>query len=343
MLRRRNLFGHAGAVKDGNPITSRQILDYRLTSNDSKASRKKCSESRPRCLRCSKRNLACHYDEPESGGRLEDTSLTPHGASRYALDGQPRTYGSQAIEQLDEAVDRSVLTYGARLALGPGSADLDVEANVFDLERQMWFLDSAFPAVPTPGSSTAASVRQVPDILTQGSGHERFAVGQSNVLETLEHQQRLYFLHFQGEFSKTIVRKDEDPNMFFSHFARLADFKPLLHAILAVGAAHLSRLAPEPAPIQTMSDDSLHYHSKAVRGLKLVIENKMRCSQNAIIAVTICLLFYEMVQGGFSTTATHHLLGALHLMKRDTNAGLNKTSTFHHSRVILRSRGTNHD
>ena len=194
----------------------------------------------------------------------------------------------------------------------PDRSNYDLE----DLTSSLEFIESAFPRINhvSPGSTTSA---------------DRVPVSSVDSLSLWEHEQ-IYLVTFQDAFWQVIARKEEDPSAGNVYFAQLAGFAPLKYAILAVGAAWQAQTDPTIILAQAIVDESVRLHSKAIRGLKVSIGNKAKSPWNAIIACTFCLLFYDLIRGDVSTGPTHHLLGALHLMKIDKNAGLNRTSTFHH-------------
>lgn len=322
-----------------------------LTSTDrcnSKNSRKKCSEGRPKCDRCEVRNLPCEYILTNQTSIQTHRSTGTDLASNHqsALEHQQVT--SQWNSEGNDAVDVSLASDGSFNGIlpsispstfpdsfwNPGSI-VDFDLDGFDLEGPLRFIESAFPTVyASPASATSsfrprtASLQEAPsanDIESFGSTEPAF-----DPAITLKDRERTYFYHFLTNFYETIIRKEEEQKALDMHFAQLAGFRPLMYAILAVGAAHQAQLDRQASTFQTITDEALKFHSKAVKGLKISIDNKTKCPRNAIIACTFCLLFYEMIRGGFSTAPTHHLLGALHLMKTDANAGLNRTSMFHH-------------
>ena len=185
-----------------------------------------------------------------------------------------------------------------------------------DLTRSLDFIESAFPRVNQVSPASTASADRPPS-----SGLDP--------LNLWEHEQ-VYLATFRDDFWQVIVRKEEQPSSGSVHFAQLTNFLPLKYAILAIGAAWKAQTDETLALPSAIVDESVRLHSKAIRGLKISIGNKTKSSWNAIIACTFCLLFYDLIRGDVSTAPAHHLLGALHLMKIDKNAGLNRTSTFHH-------------
>ena len=319
-------------------------LNPRADTLHSKESRKKCNEAKPKCVRCAVRELPCEYIPTESSNSharpiTRDTSSSSirnplQSHQDREVPSEWRTPASGILQPTAPGVSSGHLmdpfTPGLDLqsSVWNTSERLDFELDGFDLEGPMRFIESAFPTTYSSPES-ARSLQDGPSFFAS-TGPAASLASTLNISTTLCDSEKTSLLWFQEEFYETIIRKDEDHKAFNLHFIQLANFEPLLQAVLAVGAAHRAQLGPGIKSSQDLVDEGLKLHSKAVRGLKISIDNKTKCSRNAIIACTFCLLFYELIQGGFSTVTTHHLLGALHLMKTDANAGRNKTSMFHH-------------
>lgn len=196
-----------------------------------------------------------------------------------------------------------------------------------DFAGSLDFIESAFPRISHVSPTSAASVER-PNIFDVQQGLSLSGSADLN-LGLWEHEQA-YLRSFEQDFWSAIVRKEEQPALVKLHFSQLAGFEPLKFAVLAVGAAYKAQSEENTTQRQAELDESIRLHSKAVRGLKVSIGNETRPLWNSIIACTFCLFFYELIRGDITTTSAQHLLGALHLMKIDTSAGLNSTSTFHH-------------
>lgn len=307
-----------------------------LTLSTSKTSRKKCDEAQPVCSRCAQRDLDCIYTIRRRHTHTFRTTYahespsTPRNDSIGSLTGPSNDFSG-----LVDPSFASPFPMGQQWPFAPGSGWPQIEGTGSaseDLAGSLRFIESAFPRVShlSPNSATGSEPLLSAEAGNNLSNFNIETEPPNGVSQELWRHEQSYLKAFQDDFWPVIARKDEDPSSAKLHFTQLALYEPLRHAIIAVVSAWRAQTDVSSNAQQRPLDEGIRYHSKAVRGLKISIGRQDKSSWNSIIACTFCLLFYELLRDDSSTTPAHHLLGSLHLLKVDRNAGLNSTSTFHH-------------
>ena len=322
-------------------LARRSLRTSGLTFPFSKLARKKCSEERPRCKRCIARDWPCEYNirrrdeySEVSADRGAGNGLhhPPSPAIDPYLSSSTLPNIASILNPAPTLFGGSATSYSGTIAPPPPPWLSSTTSNIelADFAGSLDFIESAFPRINhvSPGSASSTDRPAVYEGLN--TSYPGSVIPLHATIGLWDHE-RIYLKTFEEDFWSVIVRKDSSPSLAHLHFSQLATFEPLKFAILAVGAAFRAQTldADEHSQRQAILDESIRFHSKAVRGLKVSIGNEPRSLWNAIIACTFCLFFYELIRGDITTTPAQHLLGALHLMKIDKNAGLNRTSTFH--------------
>ncbi|KAI9833960.1 MAG: hypothetical protein M1826_005865 [Phylliscum demangeonii] len=115
--------------------------------------------------------------------------------------------------------------------------------------------------------------------------------------------------HFCRVLSPLLVFSDDSGNALRTYVLPLAAHSaPMLHAILALSAAHME--------YRGLKNDecSLDLHSRALCGLTQLIADPNADGDEAV-AVIIVLVYYEIVRNGSPTVCASHLRGALSIMR----------------------------